>query len=172
MTFLSQNTRFSRHFWVCYQAPITFNDVCSAGGAVGWSLPVSWLGLFSIENRLQNKKAELYKKYFSNFIKNILEERRSRSVSSAWDGAVKWKIICISIHYPSKKKQSSPNTAKKYTHIYILIWKRKISLISPQQHISDNNCSQRPIFNSLITLERRMAAEHGDQTSLKVIGAW
>ena len=28
MTFLSQNTRFSRHFWVCYQAPITFNDVC------------------------------------------------------------------------------------------------------------------------------------------------
>ena len=27
MTFLSQNTRFSRHFWVCYQAPITFNDV-------------------------------------------------------------------------------------------------------------------------------------------------
>ena len=27
MTFLSQNTRFSRHFWVCYQASITFNDV-------------------------------------------------------------------------------------------------------------------------------------------------
>ena len=28
MTFLSRNTRFnSRHFWVCYQAPITFNDV-------------------------------------------------------------------------------------------------------------------------------------------------
>ena len=31
MTFLSQNTRFSRHFWVCYQAPITFNDVCIRG---------------------------------------------------------------------------------------------------------------------------------------------
>ena len=28
MTFLSQNTRFSRHFWACYQALITFNDVC------------------------------------------------------------------------------------------------------------------------------------------------
>ena len=28
MTFLSKNTLFSRHFWVCYQAPITFNDVC------------------------------------------------------------------------------------------------------------------------------------------------
>ena len=27
MTFLSQNTRFSRHFLVCYEAPITFNDV-------------------------------------------------------------------------------------------------------------------------------------------------
>ena len=33
MTFLLQNTRFSRHFWVCYQAPITFNDVCT--GASG-----------------------------------------------------------------------------------------------------------------------------------------
>ena len=29
MTFLSQNTRFSRHFWACYQALITFNDVWS-----------------------------------------------------------------------------------------------------------------------------------------------
>ena len=29
MTFLSRNTRFnSRHFWVCYQALNTFNDVC------------------------------------------------------------------------------------------------------------------------------------------------
>ena len=28
MTFLSRNTRFSRHFWACYQALITFNDVC------------------------------------------------------------------------------------------------------------------------------------------------
>ena len=27
MTFLSRNTRFSRHFWVCYQALNTFNDV-------------------------------------------------------------------------------------------------------------------------------------------------
>ena len=32
MTFMSRNTRFSRHFWACYQAPITFNDVC-------WSPP-------------------------------------------------------------------------------------------------------------------------------------
>merc|ERR1719225_1677962 len=29
MTFVSRNTRFSRHFWVCYQALNTFNDVCS-----------------------------------------------------------------------------------------------------------------------------------------------
>ena len=29
MTFLSRNTRFSRHFWACYQALITFNDVCA-----------------------------------------------------------------------------------------------------------------------------------------------
>ena len=27
MTFLSRNTRFSRHFRVCYQALVTFNDV-------------------------------------------------------------------------------------------------------------------------------------------------
>ena len=27
MTFMSRNTRFSRHFWDCYQALITFNDV-------------------------------------------------------------------------------------------------------------------------------------------------
>ena len=27
MTFMSRNTRFSRHFWACYQALITFNDV-------------------------------------------------------------------------------------------------------------------------------------------------
>ena len=26
--FVSRNTRFSRHFWVCYQALNTFNDVC------------------------------------------------------------------------------------------------------------------------------------------------
>ena len=30
MTFLSRNTRFSRHFWACYQALITFNDVCTS----------------------------------------------------------------------------------------------------------------------------------------------
>ena len=29
MTFMSRNTRFSRHFWACYQALITFNDVCT-----------------------------------------------------------------------------------------------------------------------------------------------
>ena len=28
MTFVSRNTRFNRHFWVCYQALNTFNDVC------------------------------------------------------------------------------------------------------------------------------------------------
>ena len=32
MTFLSRNTRFnSRHFWVCYQALNTFNDVWVGG---------------------------------------------------------------------------------------------------------------------------------------------
>ena len=35
MTFLSRNTRFnSRHFWVCYQALNTFNDVWWAQGGV------------------------------------------------------------------------------------------------------------------------------------------
>ena len=37
MTFFSRNTRFSRHFWVCYQALITFNDVWpSASRTFGW----------------------------------------------------------------------------------------------------------------------------------------
>ena len=36
MTFLSRNTRFSRHFWACYQALITFNDVW------GWEPPMQY----------------------------------------------------------------------------------------------------------------------------------
>ena len=31
--FVSRNTRFSRHFWVCYQALNTFNDVCQSVGS-------------------------------------------------------------------------------------------------------------------------------------------
>ena len=34
MTFMSRNTRFSRHFWACYQALITFNDVWYLGTPV------------------------------------------------------------------------------------------------------------------------------------------
>ena len=36
MTFVSRNTRFNRHFWVCYQALNTFNDVWRMGGNGCW----------------------------------------------------------------------------------------------------------------------------------------
>ena len=46
MTFMSRNTRFSRHFWACYQAHITFNDVCAYISTITSSFSdsrVSWL---------------------------------------------------------------------------------------------------------------------------------
>ena len=47
MTFLSRNTRFSRHFWVCYQALITFNDVCLLPWWVLWPC---WVSVSSISD--------------------------------------------------------------------------------------------------------------------------